>query len=387
MSNNKIAYVNPDRKQNNLQKKRIKKGKLCIAAMLLLVICMLTACESRQEYYSISASDESDLITISFPESFEGLSGMDEDKLLEYLENNGEGNYENLTITDGEVQISVTEEQEAYWKKFAKDLAEAQGLTLTDVSPKYKTVYNDSFDEINVYYDTAISFKEAFNYVGKAAIDCALYQIFDGKSDYTITLNIYNIDTEKLVAGGNLDTGDVSYDDADWEKSYTLNAEEATVLESEYNDGQLISIKSSFVGGMNVINILQAATGNEYQYIYIDSEGSVQLRVDNDQKNTMIENMNQYLDSVSDQFKTLGNGYEISWNPDFSSISYQFDAALNKQDQANYFTYVETIGMINQLLNGDGNSYYIDLYIYDSSSGALVSEGNTKDGISWNIGE
>lgn len=189
MSNNKIAYVNPDRKQNNLQKKRIKKGKLCIAAMLLLVICMLTACESRQEYYSISASDESDLITISFPESFEGLSGMDEDKLLEYLENNGEGNYENLTITDGEVQISVTEEQEAYWKKFAKDLAEAQGLTLTDVSPKYKTVYNDSFDEINVYYDTAISFKEAFNYVGKAAIDCALYQIFDGKSDYTITLN------------------------------------------------------------------------------------------------------------------------------------------------------------------------------------------------------
>ncbi len=185
----KIFYVKPGRKQNNLHKKRIKKVKLGVAAMLLMVTCMLTACGSRQEDNNISASDESDLITISFPESFECLSGMDEDKLLEYLENNGEGNYENLTITDGSVQISVTEEQEAYWKKYAKDLAEAQVLTLTDVSSKYKAVYNDSFDEINVYYDTAISFKEAFQYVGKAAIDCALYQIFDGKSDYIITLN------------------------------------------------------------------------------------------------------------------------------------------------------------------------------------------------------
>ena len=383
----KILYVKPGRKQNNLRKKRIRKVKLSVAAMLLMVTCMLTACESKQEYYSISASDESDLITISFPESFEGLSGMDEDKLLEYLKNNGEGNYENLTITDGSVQISVTEEQEEYWKKFAKDLAEAQVLTLTDVSPKYKAIYNDSFDEINVYYDTAISFKEAFQYVGKAATDCALYQIFDGKSDYIITLNIYNIDTGKLVAGGNLDTGDVSYDDADWEKSYMLNTEEEAALESKYNDGQLISIKSSFIGGINIINILQAAAGNEYQYIYIDSEGSVQLRVDDDQKNTMIENMDQYLDSIRDQFKTLGNGYEIYWNPDFSSINYKFDSALSKQDQANYFTYVETIGMLNQLLCGDGNSYYIDLYIYDSSSGTLVSEGNTKEGISWNMGE
>ena len=149
----------------------------------------------------------------------------------------------------------------------------------------------------------------------------------------------------------------------------------------------MISIKSSFIGGINVINILQAAAGNEYQYIYIDSEEAVQLRVDDDQKNTMIENMNQYLDSVSDQFKTLGNGYEIYWNPNFSSINYKFDSTLSKQDQVNYFTYVETIGMLNQLLSGDGNSYYIDLYIYDSSSRTLVSEGNTKEGISWNIGE
>ena len=45
------------------------------------------------------------------------------------------------------------------------------------------------------------------------------------------------------------------------------------------------------------------------------------------------------------------------------------------------------LGMLNQLLKGDSNSYYIDLSIYNSSSGELVSKGNTKDGITWNIGE
>lgn len=170
--------------------------------------------------------------------------------------------------------------------------------------------------------------------------------------------------------------------------SYILDDKEAGELESKYEDeGEVIDIKSSFIDGMSVINILQAAAGNDYQYIYIDSDGTVQLKVTESQKNTLIENMNQYLSSVSEQFKNLGDGYDISWNTDFSEISYKFDSALSKQDQSNYFTYTETIGMLNQLLKGDSNSYYIDLSIYNSSSGELVSKGNTKDGITWNIGE
>ena len=181
---------------------------------------------------------------------------------------------------------------------------------------------------------------------------------------------------------------DVSYGDTEWKASYILDDKEAGELESKYEDeGEVIDIKSSFIDGMSVINILQAAAGNDYQYIYIDSDGAVQLKVTESQKNTLIENMNQYLSSVSEQFKNLGDGYDIRWNTDFSEISYKFDSALSKQDQSNYFTYTETIGMLNQLLKGDGNSYYIDLSIYNSSSGELVSKGNTKDGITWNIGE
>lgn len=56
---------------------------------------------------------------------------------------------------------------------------------------------------------------------------------------------------------------------------YLMN-KEAGELESKYEDeGEVIDIKSSFIDGMSVINILQAAAGNDYQYIYIDSDGTV----------------------------------------------------------------------------------------------------------------
>ena len=35
---------------------------------------------------------------------------------------------------------------------------------------------------------------------------------------------------------------------------------------------------------MSVINILQAAAGNDYQYIYIDSDGTVQLKLQSRKK-------------------------------------------------------------------------------------------------------
>ena len=368
--------------------KNMKKWKIGISVMLELCIFMLTACGSKKSVDNKSTQNAGDCITVSIPESFESLSGMNADNLMDYLKTNGDGNYEELKIADGLVKISVTEEQANYWKNYAKDKVDAQLSTLTNVSSKYSASCSDSFDVINVYYDTIISFKEAFAYVGKTAIYCALYQLFNGQKDYTITLDVYNVDTGKLVAGGNLEKDDVSYGDTEWKASYILDDKEAGELESKYEDeGEVIDIKSSFIDGMSVINILQAAAGNDYQYIYIDSDGTVQLKVTESQKNTLIENMNQYLSSVSEQFKNLGDGYDISWNTDFSEISYKFDSALSKQDQSNYFTYTETIGMLNQLLKGDSNSYYIDLSIYNSSSGELVSKGNTKDGITWNIGE
>ena len=255
--------------------KNMKKWKIGISVMLVLCIFMLTACGSKKSVDNKSTQNAGDCITVSIPESFESLSGMNADNLMDYLKTNGDGNYEELKIADGLVKISVTEEQANYWKNYAKDKVDAQLSTLTNVSSKYSASCSDSFDVINVYYDTIISFKEAFAYVGKTAIYCALYQLFNGQKDYTITLDVYNVDTGKLVAGGNLEKDDVSYGDTEWKASYILDDKEAGELESKYEDeGEVIDIKSSFIDGMSVINILQAAAGNDYQYIYIDSDNN-----------------------------------------------------------------------------------------------------------------
>ena len=93
------------------------------------------------------------------------------------------------------------------------------------------------------------------------------------------------------------------------------------------------------------------------------------------------------LEDIKSQFEKLGDSYEITWNDEFSALDLYFDSSLSKQEQTNYLNYTETLCMLCQLLSGDGESYYIDIRIHDSSTGALVSEGNTVDGITFNVGD
>ena len=44
------------------------------------------------------------------------------------------------------------------------------------------------------------------------------------------------------------------------------------------DEGEVIDIKSSFIDGMSVINIFRQQLETINQYIYIDSDGTVQLK-------------------------------------------------------------------------------------------------------------
>ena len=280
-----------------------------------------------------------------------------------------------------------------YWKEYTIGQLEKQESVLTAVSPKYSAECNEKHDTISVYYDSMMPFDDAFDYVGKAAMFCAMYQLFDGAEDFSISLNVYNSDTGKLVAGGNLEEDDVSYDNTEWGISYTLDAAEAEKLaasidsNTETAEYDVVKIKSTFIDGMSVIDILQSAGGNDYRYLYLDENNAVVMAVDETQKKAFIESFIQYLTGIKTQFEKLGEGYEINWNDDFSVLDLTFDANLSKQDQTNYFLYSESLCMLIQLLKGDGESFYIDITIYESSTGEVVSNGNTVDGITWNIGE
>ena len=374
------------------------KNKRILVLTALLIACMIAACgnaktETNNTETNISETNttESGSVqtkTIVFPDRFEHLSSMTEEKLANYFKDRGEEHYCDLSVEDGLLKMSVTEEQIEYWKEYTIGQLEKQESVLTAVSPKYIADFNEKHDTISVYYDAMMSSDVAFNYVGRAAMFCAMYQLFDGADDFSISLNVYNSDTGKLVAGGNLEKDDVSYDNTEWGLSYTLSEEEAEKLTgADIQKYDVIRAKSTFIDGMSVIDILQQSGGNDYRYLYLDESNTVVMAVDENQKSNYLENMVRYLEGIKSQFEKLGDGYEITWNDEFSALDLYFDSSLSKQEQTNYLNYTETLCMLCQLLSGDGESYYIDIRIHDSSTGALVSEGNTVDGITFNIGD
>lgn len=374
------------------------KNKRVLVLTALLIACMIAACgnaktETNNTETNISETNttESGSVqtkTIVFPDRFEHLSSMTEEKLANYFKDRGEEHYCDLSVEDGLLKMSVTEEQIEYWKEYTIGQLEKQESVLTAVSPKYIADFNEKHDTISVYYDAMMSSDVAFNYVGRAAMFCAMYQLFDGADDFSISLNVYNSDTGKLVAGGNLEKDDVSYDNTEWGLSYTLSEEEAEKLTgADIQKYDVIRAKSTFIDGMSVIDILQQSGGNDYKYLYLDENNTVVMAVDENQKSNYLENMVRYLEGIKSQFEKLGDGYEITWNDEFSALDLYFDSSLSKQEQTNYLNYTETLCMLCQLLSGDGESYYIDIRIHDSSTGALVSEGNTVDGITFNIGD
>lgn len=374
------------------------KNKRVLVLTALLIACMIAACgnaktETNNTETNISETNttESGSVqtkTIVFPDRFEHLSSMTEEKLANYFKDRGEEHYCDLSVEDGLLKMSVTEEQIEYWKEYTIGQLEKQESVLTAVSPKYIADFNEKHDTISVYYDAMMSSDVAFNYVGRAAMFCAMYQLFDGADDFSISLNVYNSDTGKLVAGGNLEKDDVSYDNTEWGLSYTLSEEEAEKLTgADIQKYDVIRAKSTFIDGMSVIDILQQSGGNDYKYLYLDESNTVVMAVDENQKSNYLENMVRYLESIKSQFEKLGDSYEITWNDEFSALDLYFDSSLSKQEQTNYLNYTETLCMLCQLLSGDGESYYIDIRIHDSSTGALVSEGNTVDGITFNVGD
>ena len=372
--------------------------KRVLVLIAVLIACMIFACgnnkteanktETNKTETNNAENTGKEARTIVFPDRFEHLSSMNEEKLAEYFKEHGEGNYTALSVEDGLLKLSVNEEQEEYWKTYASEQFDEQESVLTAVSTKYRAECNEKHDTISVYYDSMMQFDDALNYVGRANIFCAMYQLFDGAEDFSLSLNIYNVDTGKLVAGGNLEKDDVSYDNTEWGLSYTLSEEEAEKLTgADIQEYEVIRAKSTFIDGMSVIDILQQSGGNDYKYLYLDESNAVVMAVDENQKSNYLENMVRYLEGIKSQFEKLGDSYEITWNDEFSALDLYFDSSLSRQDQTNYLNYTETLCMLCQLLSGVGESYYIDIRIHDSSTGALVSEGNTVDGITFNIGD
>ena len=362
--------------------------KQFVSILLIVSIVAVSGCGNKtDESYTKQSEQVEDITTINFDLDFQKLANMDAEGLSSYLKNNGEDNFQRVTIEpDDTVSLELTDRQLEYWKKYTRKCLDKEVQELTDINEKYNATFSDDYKEINAFYDMDLSFEDAFGFVGDASIYCAMYQMFNGIADYDLSLNVFNADTKKIVVGGNLETDDVSYDNTEWGKSYTLSDDEISTIK-ENADVDDISALSTFVDGISVLDIFVTATSDDYTYLCLDKNGSLHIGLNNEQKENIKNELVGYLKQIESQFENIGDNYKINVDKDYSNISYKFDSQLSKQEQSNYFIYSETICMLLQVINNTSPDFYIEINIYDSSTGELVSTGDTKNGITWNIGD
>lgn len=362
--------------------------KKLVNILLIMSIVIVSGCGTKtDETYIKQSGQAGDITTIYFDQNFQRLADMDAESLSGYLKNNGEDNYQRVTIeSDNAVSIELTDSQLEYWKEYIRSCLDKEAQELTDINEKYYATFSEDYKEINAFYDMDLSFEDAFGFVGNAAIYCAMYQIFNGIEDYDLSLNVFNADTKKIVVGGNLETDDVSYDNTEWGKSYTLSDDEISTIK-ENADVDDISALSTFVDGISVLDIFVTAASDDYDYLFLDNKGSIHIGLTDEQKIIIRNDLVNYLEQLESQFENIGDNYAINVNADYSNICYKFDSQLSKQEQSNYFIYSETICMLLQVIDNTTHNFYIELNIYDSSTGKLVSSGDTESGITWNIGD
>lgn len=327
--------------------------------------------------------------TVTFHENFLNLAGKDSAEMVSYLKDMGAGYFENLYInSDDTVSMDITKEQAIFWNDRIAEKLNQKESELKSVSNKYYAACSADYKEINVYYDMNMTFQDAFAYIGDTAIYCAMYQLINGCDNFSLSLNIYNADTGKLVSGGNL-IENISYGNAEWSTSYQLTEEEEQKLILSHGNSKCASyvLDSTFIDPISVIDIFCTANGNEYTYLYINADGKTVIGLNEEERINCINLTQKYIQDIQAQFMELQAGYQIVYDDDFSGLDFYFNEALSKQEQANYFTYTETLCMMAQILLNNSDEYFIDINIYNSDSGDLVSNGNTTNGITWNIGE
>ena len=119
----------------------MKKRTLTVL-VVVLVCTFLTACSKEIDTVTESVNEKEssviknptvleDTIEIVFPEQFEGLSGYDEEALVDYLKENSDGNYQKIECIDGQVNMVATQEEIEYWKGYVEKHIDDQKAVLT----------------------------------------------------------------------------------------------------------------------------------------------------------------------------------------------------------------------------------------------------------------
>lgn len=163
-----------------------------------------------------------EIIKVKLPQKFINLSGKGTTGVVEDTKSVGEENYMDVYENeDGTITVEITEQQQQeYWLPSRGELMEDLQEELQEYDENYRLEHNDSYTQVDAYYNLELPADKAIIFVIYAEVLCASYQLFSGvDSDaWRVEINIYNSDTGKLVKSGSSDA-DFGYENSDWEAS------------------------------------------------------------------------------------------------------------------------------------------------------------------------
>ena len=215
-------------KQVNKKMRRTYRNKTIV--LLMAIVIMIAGCgkEQIQNIENINndgktektiQNSEKEIIKVDFNQKFLNISGKSAEETVEEIKNGGNclDIYEN---EDGTVTVEINKEQQEYWMDSRGTMMEELQEQLQEYAQNYRLEHNDSFTEINAYYNQELPWDKAGVYVMYAEFLCASYQLFSGvnSNEWKVVINVYNSDTGKLVKTGDSDV-DLTYDNSDWEAS------------------------------------------------------------------------------------------------------------------------------------------------------------------------
>nr|WP_158024960.1 hypothetical protein [Roseburia sp. 499] len=164
---------------------------------------------------------EEDIIKVKLPQKFINLSGKGVEGLIENIKE-GEDDYIDVYENeDGTVTVEITEQQQQeYWLPSRGELLEDLQEQFKEYDENYRLEHNDSYTQVDAYYNLNLPWDKAGVFVIYAEFLCASYQLFSGvdSDSWRVEINIYNSDTGKLVKSGSSDA-DFGYENSDWEAS------------------------------------------------------------------------------------------------------------------------------------------------------------------------
>lgn len=142
---------------------------------------------------------------LQIPSELFALTGYNQDELEELLAGIGKQNYTRLVQNDtGDFIVDLTNGQMKKWKDEVHNRIASLQKEIKKRGTENRLGFVDEYTKITLYVNDSFSNKEIKDYFMDAKVLAICYQLVTGQSDIKLEYELYDADTDELLASGNL---------------------------------------------------------------------------------------------------------------------------------------------------------------------------------------